>query len=103
MVPVAGSDSCAQHQCLNDYLQSLVLTECEFTVNTNKCSTLCAPRGVGLCRYPGGASQVFSGYSIWADTSETELKVFSELVPGNEGTLKTEQFNATQKMIIINT
>ena len=42
MVPVAGSDSCAQHQCLNDYLQLLVFTGCEFTVNTDKCSTVCA-------------------------------------------------------------
>ena len=58
---------------------------------------------MGLCRYPGGVSQLFSGYSIWTDILETELRVFSELVPGNEGTLKTEQFNAMQKMIIINT
>ena len=42
MVPVAGSDSCAQHQCFNDYLQSLVFTGCEFTVNADKCSTVCA-------------------------------------------------------------
>ena len=42
MVPVAGSDSCTQHQCFNDYLQLLVFTRCEFTVNTDKCSTLCA-------------------------------------------------------------
>ena len=42
MVPVAGSDSCTQHQCFNDYLQSLVFTGCEFIVNTNQCSTLCA-------------------------------------------------------------
>jgi len=43
MVPVAGSDSCAQHQCFNDYLQFLVFTGRRFTVNTDKCSTLCAP------------------------------------------------------------
>ena len=43
MVPVAGSDSCAQHQCFNDYLQLLVFTGYEFTVNTDKCSTLCTP------------------------------------------------------------
>ena len=42
MVPVASNDSCAQHQCPNDYLQLLVFTGCEFTVNTDKCSTLCA-------------------------------------------------------------
>ena len=42
MVPVSGSDSCAQHQCFNDYLQLLVFTGYEFTVNTDKCSTLCA-------------------------------------------------------------
>ena len=58
---------------------------------------------MGLCRYPGEASQLCSGYSICTDILETELRVFSELVPGNEGTLKTEQFNAMQKMIIINT
>jgi len=40
--------------------------------------------GVGLHRYPGGPTQLFSGYSICTDTSETELKVFSELLPGNE-------------------
>ena len=45
VVPVARSDSCAQHQCFNDYLQLLVFTGCEFTVNTDKCSTLCAPIG----------------------------------------------------------
>jgi hypothetical protein len=54
MVPVARSDSCAQHQCFKDYLQLLVFTGCEFTVNTDKCSTLCAPRGVGLHRYREG-------------------------------------------------
>jgi len=43
MVPVAGSDSCAQHQCLNDYLQFLVFTGRQFTVNNNKCSTTCTP------------------------------------------------------------
>ena len=42
MVPVARSDSCPQHQCFNDYLQLLVFTGCEFTVNANKCSTVCA-------------------------------------------------------------
>jgi hypothetical protein len=49
-----------------------------------------------------GASQFFSGYSICIDTSETELKVFSELLPGNEGTLKTEQSNTAQEIIITN-
>ena len=43
MVPVAGIDSCAQHQCFNDYLQLLVFTGHKFTVNTVKCSTPCAP------------------------------------------------------------
>jgi hypothetical protein len=42
MVPRRGSSSCAQHQYLNDYLQLLVFTGYEFTVNTGKCSTLCA-------------------------------------------------------------
>ena len=42
MVARDGSDSCAQHQCPDDYLQLLVFTGCEFTVNTDKCSTLCA-------------------------------------------------------------
>ena len=42
MVARDGSDSCAQHQCPNDYLQLLVFTGCEFTVNTDKCSTVCA-------------------------------------------------------------
>ena len=58
MVPVARSDSCAQHQCFNDYLQLLVFTGCEFTVNTDKCSTLCAlfcctynTAGYGKCRH----------------------------------------------------
>ena len=45
MVPVARSDSCTQHQCFNDYLQWQVFTGCEFIVNTDKCSTLCAPIG----------------------------------------------------------
>ena len=42
MVAREGPDSCAQHQCFNDYLQLLVFTGYEFTVNTDKCSTLCA-------------------------------------------------------------
>ena len=42
MVPVASNDSCAQHQCLNDYLQLLVFTGYEFTVKSDKCSTVCA-------------------------------------------------------------
>ena len=54
MVPVARSDSCAQHQCFNDYLQLLVFTGCEFTVNTDKCSTVCTLTGeVANCyQYP---------------------------------------------------
>ena len=42
MVPRRGTSSYARHQCFNDYLQLLVFTGCEFTVNTDKCSTLCA-------------------------------------------------------------
>ena len=42
MVPVARSDSCAQHQCFNDYLQLLVFTGCEFTVNAKRAFILCA-------------------------------------------------------------
>ena len=43
MVAREGPVSCAQHQCFNDYLQLLVFTGYEFTVNTDKCSTVCAP------------------------------------------------------------
>jgi len=57
---------------------------------------------VGLYSTPGEASQLFSGYSIRIDTLEAELRVFSELLPGNEGTLKTEQSNHAQKIIITN-
>ena len=39
---VARSDSYAQHQCFNDYLQLLVFTGYEFTVKSDKCSTVCA-------------------------------------------------------------
>ena len=51
---------------------------------------------------PGESSQLFSGYSICTDTLETELRLFSELLPGNEGTLKTQQSNRAQKKIITN-
>ena len=57
---------------------------------------------MGLCRYPGEASQLSSGYSICTDTLETELRVFSELVPGNEGTLKTQhRFKVFKKIILL--
>ena len=42
MVARDGYESGIQHQCLTNYLHFLVFTKSEFTVNTNKCSTLCA-------------------------------------------------------------
>ena len=42
VVPRRGNSSCPQNQCFNDYLLLLVFNGCEFTVNTDKCSTLCA-------------------------------------------------------------